>query len=607
MAANPPSPPEKPEFEGDYRPANPDNPHAHLDPLNVRVEPADVAYLMQLADALNTTLDLQTLLNRTSELVRAVIHYRIFAILLLNERANELRMRFQIGHTPEVERMRFPTGKGVVGQVVLTRQPVLLNDVSTTDFYIAANPEVRSELAVPLIVKNRLIGVMDLESEQAGYFRPEHLRLLTLTASRIAQAIENARLYARVSRQAQTLEVLNEIATELTSILDLEPLLQRVGQLLRRLIDYQMFTVMLLDEKGETLITRYAWRFGYAHAPLRRLPITGGLVGAAVREWRLVNVPDVRKDLRYLPMNPETRSELIVPLFYKGRVIGVLDLEHTRTGFFNEEHERILTTLAAQVAISIENARLYQAVRSQERQLERDIAMAREVQLRLLPPSAPEHEHAEMAVRFLPARTIGGDLYDFVDYGPGRTAIVLGDVSGKAAPAALFAALVSGIMRSAALHRPEPARMLALLNDALQERKLDSQYVCMLFAVWDDESRTLQVANSGSVQPVFCRAGQPNTVNAEGFPLGMFPDVTYDELNVVTEPGDAVVFVSDGILDAENAQGEMYGQDRLSGLLCSHRDQPAQQIADAILSDVARFQGDHDRFDDETIIVLRVK
>ena len=88
-----------------------------------------------------------------------------------------------------------------------------------------------------------------------------------MTASRIAQAIENARLYARVSRQAQTLAVLNEIAVELASILDLNPLLERVGQLLRRLIDYQMFTIMLLDEKGETLITRYAWRFGYAHAP----------------------------------------------------------------------------------------------------------------------------------------------------------------------------------------------------------------------------------------------------------------------------------------------------------------------------------------------------
>jgi sigma-B regulation protein RsbU (phosphoserine phosphatase) len=602
MNDTPPSPPAGPEFEGDYRPAEP----AHLDPVNARIEPADVAYLMRLTDALNTTLDLQTLLSRTSELVRALIPYRIFAIFLLNERTHELRMRFQIGHTPQVERTRIPLGKGVAGQVALTRQPILLNDVSKADYYISANPEVRSELAVPLIAKNRLIGVMDIESEQLDFFREEHLNVLTMTASRIAQSIENARLYARVSRQAQTLEVLNEIAVELASILDLNPLLEKVGQLLRRLIDYQMFTIMLLDEKGETLITRYAWRFGYAHAPMRRIPISSGLVGAAVREWRTVNVPDASKDPRYIPMNPETRSELVVPLFYKGRVIGVLDLEHTRTAFFNEEHERMLSTLASQIAIAIENARLYQAVKQQERQLEKDIAMAREVQLRLLPQAAPSHPHAELAVRFLPARSIGGDLYDFLEYGPNRTAIVLGDVSGKAAPAALFAALVSGIMRAAAAQEPGPAQMLALLNDALQERKLESQYVTMLFAVWNDENQTLQVANSGAVQPVFCRSGQSLTVKAEGFPLGMFPDVAYEELSVATQPGDAIVFVSDGILDAENEQEEMYGQDRLADLLCAHRDLPALEIADAILADVARFQGSKDRFDDETIIVLRV-
>ena len=604
MSSNPPSPPHQPDFEGDYRPAGPT---ASLDPVNARIDPADVAYLMQLGDTLNTTLDLETLLNRTSQLVRAVIHYRIFAIFLLNDRTHDLRVRFQIGHTTEGQRVRLPVGKGIVGQVALTRQPILLNDVSSSPHYISVNPEVRSELAVPLIAKNRLIGVMDLESEEAGYFRPEHLHLLTLTATRIAQAIENARLYARVSRQAQSLEVLNEIAVELTSILDLGPLLDRVGQLLRRLIDYQMFAIMLLDDKGEFLITRYAWRFGHAHSPHRRIPINSGLVGAAVREWRPINVPDVAKDQRYIPMNTETRSELIVPLFYKGRIIGVLDLEHTRPAFFNEDHERILTTLAAQVAISIENARLYQAVRRQEAQLERDITMAREVQLRLLPAAPPEHAHAEMAVRFLPARTIGGDLYDFIDYGLGRTVIVLGDVSGKAAPAALFAALVSGIMRSAAVLHPEPAHMLALLNDALQERKLDSQYVTLLFALWDDDSQTLRVANSGAVQPILCRAGQSIIVRAEGFPLGLFPNVTYDEINVETQPGDAIVFVSDGILDAENAQGEMYGQDRLSTLLCAHRDQPAQEIADTILADVTSFQGAQDRFDDETIIVLRVR
>jgi phosphoserine phosphatase RsbU/P len=572
------------------------------------VEPTDVAYLMRLTDALNTTLDLQTLLTRTSELVLTFIHYRIFAILLLNDRTQELRVRFQIGHTPEVERMRIPLGKGVIGQVALTRQPILLNDVSAEEQYFTVNSAVRSELAIPLIAKNRLIGVMDLESEQVGYFRPEHLHLLTLTASRIAQAIENARLYARISRQAESLAVLNEIAVELTSILDLDPLLERVGQLLRRVIDYQMFTVMLLDEKGETLITRYVWRFGHAHAPLRRLDIKSGLVGAAVREWRLVNVPDVRKDSRYLPMNSETRSELIVPLFYKGRIIGVLDLEHTKTNFFHEEHERIITTLAAQVAISIENARLYQAVRRQERQLERDVAMAREVQLRLMPSTLPKFVNADVAARFMPARSIGGDLYDFLDYGPHRTAIVLGDVSGKAAPAALFAALVSGIMRSAAVQRhSEPAEMLAGLNEAIQERKLESQYVTLLFAIWNDENRTIRIANSGAVQPVLCRAGKSVTVRIEGFPLGLFPDVTYDEIELETQPKDVIVFASDGIYDAENAQGEMYGQERLTTLLCASRERPAHEIVDAILADVGRFQGGQDRFDDETIIVLCVR
>jgi phosphoserine phosphatase RsbU/P len=603
MPDPPSTPPQPHDLEGDYRPAG----SSLLDPVNARIEPVDAAFLLKLTDALNTTLDLQTLLNRTSELVRAVINYRIFAIFLLNDRTQELRMRFQIGHTPQAERTRLSLGKGVVGQVALTRQPLLLNDVSTSEHYIPASPDVRSELAVPLIAKNRLIGVIDLESEEAGHFRPQHLHLLTVTASRIAQAIENARLYARISRQAQALEVLNEIAVELASILDLNPLLERVGQLLRRLIDYQMFTIMLLDEKGEVLITRYAWRFGYAHAPMRRIPISSGLVGAAVREWRPINVPDVHQDPRYLEMNSETRSELIVPLFYKGRVIGVLDLEHTRTGFFNEHHERMLTTLASQIAIAIENARLYQAVRRQERQLERDIAMAREVQLRLLPSAPPTHEHAELAERFLPARTIGGDLYDFLEYGPQRTAIVLGDVSGKAAPAALFAALVSGIMRSAAQQQLGPAEMLKSLNDALQERKLDSQYVTLLFALWNDENQTLQVANSGAVQPVFCRSGESLTVKAEGFPLGMFPDVTYEEFNVATQPGDAVVFVSDGILDAENEKDEMYGQEQLAGLLCSSRGLPAAEIADAILADVSRFQGSKERFDDETIIVLRVR
>ena len=591
-----------PDFEGDYRPTS----QAAPAQIQVRVEPLQTEFLVRLADALNTTLDLQTLLQRTADLVRAVIDYRIFAILLLNDRTNDLRMRFQIGHTPEAERMRIRMGKGIVGQVGQTREAVLVNDVSKAENYINVHPGVRSELAVPLIVKNRVIGVIDIQSEQPDYFQPEHLHLLKLTASRIGQAIENARLYTRVSRQAQTLQVLNEISREFTSILDLESLLERIGTLLRRIIDYQMFSIWIVNEREQVLENRFALRFGERFYPDERLPLERGLVGAAISERRLIHAPDVRKDPRYRMFNPETRSEMAMPLIYKGKVIGILDIEHTRAHFFNEDHERALTTLAAQIAISIENARLYQRVAQQEQRLESDLAMAREVQLRLLPPLKPKHTRAEFSARFLPARTIGGDLYDFIQYDTNRSAIVLGDVSGKAAPAALYAALVSGIMRSEATQHVSPSEMLKTLNDALQERRVDSQYVTMLYSVWNDENQTLQISNAGAVQPLFCREGEVETIKAEGFPLGMFPNVRYEEFTLSTQPGDSLIFFSDGIVDAQNAEGDMFGNERLLAVVKKYQHKSASKIAEAILNEVGKFQKGIERFDDETVVVLRV-
>src|SRR6185369_7878788 len=170
-------------FEGDYRPRAEEA--AAPQPSNIRVEPVhQVDFLHSLADALNTTLDLNTLMHRVADLVRAVIDYRIFAILLINDRTQELWMRFQIGHTPEIERTRVKMGRGIVGQAALQRRTLRIDDVSTDEHYIAANPNVRSELAVPLIVKNRVIGVLDIESEIPGFFTAEHQRLLELVASR---------------------------------------------------------------------------------------------------------------------------------------------------------------------------------------------------------------------------------------------------------------------------------------------------------------------------------------------------------------------------------------------------------------------------------------
>src|SRR5579872_3244791 len=181
--------------------------------------------LLEVADALGSTLDLDTSLRRVAELVRKVIDYKIFGILLLNEKTQQLRIRFQVGYPPEVaDRIRIKVGEGVTGTAAQTREAVLVNDVTTASHYIEGIPDVRSELAIPLIHKNRVIGVIDIEAPQANYFNQEHERILTLIASRMAVGIENARLHTRTTRQARTLLLMNEIARELTSILNLDEL-----------------------------------------------------------------------------------------------------------------------------------------------------------------------------------------------------------------------------------------------------------------------------------------------------------------------------------------------------------------------------------------------
>ena len=612
----PPTDPEAPKtehhFEGDYRPTAPQLFHPHAADPKIRVEPLHVDFLHSLADALNTTLDLNTLMHRVADLVRAVIDYKIFAILLINERAGDLRMRFQIGHTSEVERMRIKLGRGVSGQAALQRKSLLVDDVTQQENYIDANPNVRSELAVPLVVKNKVIGVLDLQSETPAYFTHENQRLLELVASRMAVAVENARLYTRVSRQAQTLAVLNDISREITSILDPDDLLERIGQLLKRVIDFHMFTILLWNDSTQLFEHRFSSRFGERVTRERTIALGEGLIGTAAQLREPVLAPDVRKDSRYVEANPEVRSELAIPLVYKGEVIGVLDLEHTRVNYYNEDHQRTLSTLASQVAISIANAKLYQRIHEEEQRMERDLDMARQVQLRLMPSRPPTLERAEIAAQFVAARSIGGDVYDYLDYGNGRIALAVGDVSGKAAPAALYAALVSGILRSLAPQHLSPAAMLSALNDQLQERKLDSQYVTMLLAVWDDSNQTLQIANAGSVQPLFVAVSTDpskppsvRTIKAEGFPLGLFPNAEYEEFTLSTRPGDLIVFFSDGIVDAVNATGDMFGDERLTHLLESQNHPTAKSTVDAILQAVTDFQSGTDHFDDETIVVLR--
>jgi phosphoserine phosphatase RsbU/P len=571
---------------------------------HLQIEPL----LLEVADVLATSLDLDTTLRRVAEVVRKVIDYEIFAILLLNEKTQELKIRFQLGYPPEfAERTRIKVGEGVTGRAAQLRKAVLVDDVTADPKYIAAVPNVRAELAVPLLTKNRVIGVIDLEAREPGYFTEEHSRLLTLVASRMAAGIENAQLYTRTMRQARILLLLNEIARELTSILNLDELLGRIAELMRRLIDYQMFSILLLDSTGEKLQHRFSLRFNESIQLKHEIPLGRGLIGYAAETKEAVLVPDVTKDPRYIEANPETRSELVVPLIYKNKVIGVLDLEHTRRGFFTDDHKRTTTTLAAQIAIAIENARLYEEVARQERRLERDLSLARELQVRLLPQARPKLAHLDVAARFVPARAIGGDLYDFIPYSMSRLGIVIGDVSGKGAPAAIYAALVSGILRSHAPIEPMPAEMLSAVNLSLAERRIEAQFVSLIYAVWDDEHRTLTVANSGLPRPILVHGGKNEVIEATGLPLGLFDEADYEEFKFKMKPGDMFVFFSDGMLDARNRAGDMFGRRRVEEIVATCAGKSADCVVDSLFKAVAEHSAGMETFDDQTVVAIKAR
>jgi sigma-B regulation protein RsbU (phosphoserine phosphatase) len=571
---------------------------------HLQIEPL----LLEVADVLATSLDLDTTLRRIAEVVRKVIDYEIFAILLLNEKTQELKIRFQVGYPPEIaERTRLKVGEGVTGRAAQERKAVLVDDVTADLKYVAGVPNVRAELAVPLLTKNRVIGVIDLEAREPGYFTEEHSRLLTLVASRMAAGIENAQLYTRTIKQSRILLLLNEIARELTSILNLDELLGRIAELMRRLIDYQMFSILLLDATGEKLQHRFSLRFNENIQLKHEIPLGRGLVGFAAETKQALLVPDVTQDPRYIEANPETRSELVVPLIYKDKVIGVLDLEHTRRGFFTDDHKRTVTTLAAQIAIAIENARLYEQVARQERRLERDLALARELQMRLLPHARPKLGHLDVAAKFVPARAIGGDLYDFIPYSMSRLGIVIGDVSGKGAPAAIYAALVSGILRSHAPIEPMPAEMLSAVNLSLAERRIEAQFVSLIYAVWDDESRTLTVANSGLPRPIYVHAGKNEVIEATGLPLGLFDEADYDEFKFRMKPGDMFVFFSDGMLDARSRSGEMFGRRRVEEIVASCAAKSADCVVDSLFEAVAEHSAGVETFDDQTVVAIKVR
>jgi phosphoserine phosphatase RsbU/P len=575
--------------------------------------PADelVTTLFDLGRQVTSVLDLDDLLQQIPRLIGRLISFEAFAVYLLDERRGELRAAYTVGYPADAPPMRLKPGAGLVGAAVASEQPILANDLSADPRYVEFVPGMLSEIVVPLVHKSRPIGALNILSRNRDQFTPRDVAIVRQFAAHVAVALVNARLFESSRRDADAFETLAEIARDVTSVLDLDQLFARIAQLAKRLIDYRTFGILLLNEANE-LEMQLAVQYGET-VQVPRVRLGEGLVGYAALHREPVLVSDVSQDPRYIKLVPDVRSELAIPLLLKDRCIGVVDLESPELDAFSKRDVEILSLLASQAAVAIENARLYEQVRANQVRLEKEVRFAQRVQAALLPAGPPKRlKGVELAGAFASAHELGGDFHDYLAPESNTLVIAVGDVSGKGVPAALYSAFAAELVRGRTFRRrylPErssPAGVLSSVNTILHQRQLEEYYCTLCYTIFDLKRRSVTIANSGLPYPIRCSAGECAQIELPGVPLGSFNGSTYDELSFALHAGDVFVFCTDGVFEAMNANGDEFTAARLLEVVGRSRDLPARGIVDAIFRSVAEWRGEAPANDDMTAVAVRM-
>jgi sigma-B regulation protein RsbU (phosphoserine phosphatase) len=570
-----------------------------------------VTALFDLGRQVTAVLDFDDLLQQIPKLIGRLIDFEAFAVYLLDEKRAELRSAYSIGYPVDGPSVRMRLGEGLLGTAVLNQEALLVNDLSADSRYIELVPGMNSEIVIPLIHKSRPIGALNILSKRRNHFMSRDVSIVTQFGAHVAIALANARLYERSRLDAEAFETLAEIGREVASVLDLEELFTRIAQLTTRLIEYRTFGLFLLNELGELEI-KAAVKYG-EKVDVPRIRLGEGLVGYAALHREPVLVPDVSLDPRYINLVPDVRSELAIPLLLKDRCIGVFDLESPELDAFSKRDVEILTLLAGQAAVAIENAQLYEEVRKNQERLEKEVRFAQRVQAALLPAGPPKRlKGVELAAAFASARELGGDFHDYLSPEAHTLVVALGDVSGKGVPAALYSAFAAELVRGRTFRRrylpdrSSPSGVLSSVNTILHQRQLEEYYCTMSYAVFDLKRRTMTMANSGLPYPIRCSGDECMQIELAGVPLGSFPGTTYDEITFALHVGDLFVFCSDGVFEAMNGAAQEFTAPRLIEVVNRTRHLPAQQIVDAIFAAVHEWRGDEPPNDDMTAVAVKI-
>ena len=566
--------------------------------------------MFDLGRQVTAVLDVEELLQKTPELIRRLIPFDAFAVYLLDEKRRELSIAYAVGY-PDHKGFRVRISEGIVGRVVDSQQVQVVGDVTADPHYISIVPGMASTLAVPLIYKKKAVGALNVLSRTRDQYTDQDAAILRQFAAHVAVALVNARLFERERADAEAFEMLAEIGKEVAAVLDLDQLLSNIAQLTRRVVDYRTFGILLYDEGRQELEMKVAVQYG-EKVDIPKVKLGEGLVGYAALHREPVLVPDVSKDPRYIKAVEDVRSELAIPMLLKDRCIGVFDLESPELDAFTKRDIEILTLLASQAAVAIENARLYEAVSASEARMEKELHFAKRVQAALLPAQLPKKlKGVDIAASFASARELGGDFYDYLVPDSNTLIVALGDVSGKGVPAALYSVFAGELVRGRTFRRrfmPEqstPKSVMESINTILHERQLEEYYCTLCYAVFDLKRRTVTLSNSGVPYPIRAAADGVAQIESPGVPLGSFYGTTYDEIVLPLGHDEVFVFCSDGVSEAMNRKGEEFTSARAVKVVEASRALPASEIVQNLINAVEDHRAGANPNDDMTVVVVR--
>ena len=503
-------------------------------------------------------------------------------------------------------RFRVRVGEGIVGAAAAAREPVFVPDVSKDPRYIPFFPGVVAELAIPLVSKDHLVGVLNIEGPAAAPFTPAARTALQVLAGHLAVAIENATLYRETRWYAGLLATLYEIGKETASILDLDELLQRLAEIVKRVIDYEMFGILLLDEERDELVLRKAVNFGPARER-SRLPVTEGLCGAAVRSPRAgprrrrAEGPALREPRPGDPLRARGAARAQGPgdRRLRPRVAGARPLHRAaREGAHparepggGGDRERAALRRDPEER-GAAGARAADRPRHPARALPRGLALRGG--LGGLGPLPPRPRARGRPLRLLRHGRRPPRRRDRRRGGQGR-------------PGRALRGVRLGHVRARAFERRAPADLMQRVNRTLRRRGIEGLFCTLAYALFDFQDRTLRVANSGLPHPLHYRAAERRAAPLEvsGLPLGTFDGVSYDEVTVELAKGDVVVFYTDGLVEARRGREE-YGPERLLGGSRPTRSSPPPSSGSGSSPTSRASSGTKAPADDVTLIVVKV-